>query len=104
MKILASGDIHGDTKLAEALADKAEKENVDLVILAGDITFADQSTKNIIGPFEKAKKQAQARGLTVQKEVGEVNVNIVPGTVVLQSLAVGDYAELNQTIIFTISQ
>ena len=55
-------------------------------------------------PFEKAKKQAQARGLTVQKEVGEVNVNIVPGTVVLQSLAVGDYAELNQTIIFTISQ
>jgi len=29
MKILASGDIHGDTNLAKALAEKAEKENVD---------------------------------------------------------------------------
>ena len=56
-KILAVGDIHGDTGLAKRLAKKAKKENVDLVILAGDITWLDQSTKNIIGPFVKAKKQ-----------------------------------------------
>lgn len=56
-KILAVGDIHGDTGLVNKLAEKAKKENVDLVILAGDITFAEQSTKNIIGPFIKAKKQ-----------------------------------------------
>lgn len=56
-KILAIGDIHGDTGLVKKLAEKAVKENVDLVILAGDITFAEQSTKNLIGPFIKAKKQ-----------------------------------------------
>lgn len=56
-KILAVGDIHGDTGLVKKLAEKAKKENVDLIILAGDITFVEQSTKNLIGPFIKAKKQ-----------------------------------------------
>ncbi len=56
-KILAVGDIHGDTGLVKRLAEKAKKENVDLVILAGDLTFAEQSTKDLIGPFIKAKKQ-----------------------------------------------
>lgn len=56
-KILAVGDIHGDTGLVKKLAEKAVKENVDLVILAGDLTFAEVSTKNLIGPFVKAKKQ-----------------------------------------------
>jgi len=55
-KILAAGDIHGDTGLAKKLAEKAKKENVDLVILAGDLTMMEQSTKNIIGPFMKLKK------------------------------------------------
>ncbi|HUS51044.1 MAG TPA: metallophosphoesterase [Candidatus Paceibacterota bacterium] len=57
IKILAVGDIHGDTGLVKKLAKKAKEEQVDLVILAGDLTFADQSTKNIIGPFIKEKKQ-----------------------------------------------
>lgn len=56
-KILAVGDIHGDTGLVKRLAEKAKKENVDLVILAGDLTFAEQSLKDLIGPFVKAKKQ-----------------------------------------------
>lgn len=56
-RILAVGDIHGDTGLVKKLAEKAKKEDVDLVILAGDLTFAEQSIKNIIGPFVKAKKQ-----------------------------------------------
>jgi len=56
-KILAIGDIHGDTGLVKKLAEKAKKENVDVVILAGDLTFVEQSTKNLIGPFLKAKKQ-----------------------------------------------
>ena len=56
-KILAIGDIHGDTGLVKKLAEKAKKENIDIVILAGDITFADQSTKDLIGPFLKVKKQ-----------------------------------------------
>lgn len=57
MKILAAGDIHGDMGLAKRLSEKAEKENVDLVILCGDLTYHEQSTDNIIGPFVKAKKK-----------------------------------------------
>ena len=57
LKILAVGDIHGDTGLVKKLAKKAKEEQVDLIILAGDLTFAEQSTKNIIGPFMNAKKQ-----------------------------------------------
>jgi uncharacterized protein len=53
LKILAAGDIHGDVGLAKKLAEMAKKENVDLVVLCGDITQADQSTDNLIGPFKK---------------------------------------------------
>ena len=57
LRILASGDIHGDTGLAEKLAEKAKKENVDLVILCGDLTLGEKSTSNLIGPFVKRKKK-----------------------------------------------
>ncbi|MBU0536188.1 MAG: metallophosphoesterase [Nanoarchaeota archaeon] len=57
LRILASGDIHGDVGLARKLAEKAEKENVDLVILCGDLTFFDQSTDGIVGPFVKKHKK-----------------------------------------------
>ena len=50
LKILAAGDLHGDKKLAEKLAIRAEKEKVDLVILNGDITGFTE-TKNLIKPF-----------------------------------------------------
>ena len=53
MRILASGDIHGDSSIAKKLAGKAEKEKVDLVILCGDITNFDRDFKNLIGPFVK---------------------------------------------------
>ena len=53
LKILAAGDIHGDIGLAEKLAEKAKKENVDLVVLCGDLTMGERSTENIIGPFKK---------------------------------------------------
>jgi Icc-related predicted phosphoesterase len=57
LKVLAIGDIHGDTGLVKRLAKKAEKENVDLVILAGDLTWAETSTENLIGPFTKKNKE-----------------------------------------------
>ena len=56
-KILAVGDLHGDERIVKKLVKQAEDENVDLVILAGDITFAERPIKNVIGPFVKAKKQ-----------------------------------------------
>ena len=57
LKILAAGDIHGDITLAETLAEKAKKEKCDLVILCGDLTMFEESTKNIIGPFKKRNEK-----------------------------------------------
>ena len=57
LRILAAGDIHGDTGLAEKLAERAQKEHCDLVILCGDLTMMDQSTDNIIGPFKKRNEK-----------------------------------------------
>jgi len=57
MKILAFGDLHGDSRLAEKLAKRADKEKVDLVIICGDITNFDQSTDNLMGPFVKRHKK-----------------------------------------------
>lgn len=57
MRILSAGDIHGDMNLAKRLAERAEKENVDLVILCGDITQFDRATDNLIGPFVKKHKK-----------------------------------------------
>lgn len=57
LKILAAGDIHGDSRLVKKLAEKAIKENVDLVILTGDLTYADTEAENLISPFVKAKKE-----------------------------------------------
>jgi len=53
LRILAAGDIHGDVGLAKKLAERAKEENVDLVVLCGDITHQDESTENLIGPFKK---------------------------------------------------
>ncbi|MBI2657179.1 metallophosphoesterase [Candidatus Woesearchaeota archaeon] len=57
LRILAAGDIHGDTSQANKLADQAEKENIDLVVLSGDLTYAETSTEGIIGPFIKKHKK-----------------------------------------------
>ena len=53
LRIFSAGDIHGDTRLAEKLAEKAKEKHADLVVLCGDLTFAERSTDNIIGPFKK---------------------------------------------------
>jgi Icc-related predicted phosphoesterase len=50
LKILAAGDIHGDSDVSKKLAEQAEKEKVDLVILTGDLTGITE-TNNIIKPF-----------------------------------------------------
>ncbi|HLC86174.1 MAG TPA: metallophosphoesterase [Candidatus Nanoarchaeia archaeon] len=56
LKILAASDIHGDSSQVRKLAEKAEKENVDLVVLCGDITSPLQ-TKDIIKPFKDKNKK-----------------------------------------------
>jgi putative phosphoesterase len=56
MKILAASDLHGDSKAVKKLAKQAERENVDLVVLCGDITGWVE-TKDIIKPFKDANKK-----------------------------------------------
>ena len=55
-RILAASDFHGDSDTAKKLAAKADKENVDLVILAGDLTGMIES-ENILKPFVDRKKK-----------------------------------------------
>jgi Icc-related predicted phosphoesterase len=55
-KILAASDLHGESKIVKKLALKAEKENVDLVILCGDIVGWTE-TKDIIKPFKDKHKK-----------------------------------------------
>ena len=57
MRILAAADIHGDQKLAERLAQKAEREKVDLVVLCGDITGPGEATDNLIGHFKRRNEK-----------------------------------------------
>jgi hypothetical protein len=57
MKILAASDIHGDKEITKKLAKKAKEKNVDLVILCGDLTFAEQNLEGLIGPFKSVHKK-----------------------------------------------
>jgi Icc-related predicted phosphoesterase len=53
MKILAVSDLHGDRQKAERLADIAKRENVDLVVLAGDLSIFGEGIKGLIKPFKE---------------------------------------------------
>ncbi len=55
LKILAVGDLHGDSRRASKLAEKAKKQKVDLVVLSGDLTFAESNLDYLVGPFAKRK-------------------------------------------------
>lgn len=55
-------------------------------------------------PYKKAKNKALTRGLAVKKVVGEKREDIIPGTVIKQSLEVGSFVQLNDIITFTVSQ
>ena len=61
-KLLAAGDFHGDKLAAKKLADLAEKENVDLVVLNGDLV-EEEDTSGIIGPFVAKNKKSDAHRL-----------------------------------------
>ena len=57
MKILAAGDIHGDIDQVKALAMQAKSEDVDLVVLSGDLTMGEMHTEGLIGPFKAVGKK-----------------------------------------------
>ncbi|MDP3881695.1 MAG: metallophosphoesterase family protein [Nanoarchaeota archaeon] len=55
LKLLAASDLHGDSRLAKKLADRAEKEKVDLIVLCGDL-LGWAETQNLIKPFKEKNK------------------------------------------------
>ena len=57
LRILSAGDIHGDQRQVQTLAELAEKEHVDLVILSGDTASFHGPEENLIGPFLKKHKK-----------------------------------------------
>lgn len=57
MRFLAAGDIHGDINCVYYLADKAEREGADSVVLCGDIAADDGSTDGLIGPLVNKNKR-----------------------------------------------
>lgn len=72
LRILAAGDFHGNSSIAKKLAEQAERNKVDLVILMGDITGVTES-KNIVKPFiEKGKRVIFVPGNWETKEDAEI--------------------------------
>ena len=53
MRIFACSDLHGDAKLVESLVSKLRNENIDVVVIAGDLSFAESGLEGIVGPFKE---------------------------------------------------
>lgn len=95
LRMLAAGCIHGDTNLVQRLADKADKENVDVVLLCGDLS-GHFETKNIIKPFkEKGKRVLLVTGNHDGLAFGDFLANYYD----VKHLH-GDYAVYNDVGIF----
>lgn len=56
MKILAFSDVHGEKSALIKIKNKTIKENPDLLICAGDISFFTQKLKSIMNYLEKLNK------------------------------------------------
>lgn len=57
MKILAASDVHADQKAMKDLAKKAKKENVDLIILAGDLSIFGRGLDGLLKPLVETNKK-----------------------------------------------
>ncbi|MFH1452273.1 MAG: metallophosphoesterase [archaeon] len=57
LRILAAADLHGNLDIAERLSQKARKEKVDLVVLAGDLNGTMQGDGSILEPFVRANQK-----------------------------------------------
>lgn len=57
LKVLAFSDIHGDKTLLNKMVEKADNENVDVVLICGDISTFGKNYENMIGPFLKKGKK-----------------------------------------------
>lgn len=54
---MITSDFHGDGDSAKRIAEEAFKENVDLILLAGDLLGFDEPNKKVLEPFEAFKEK-----------------------------------------------
>ena len=57
MKILAIGDIHGDKSLIQKVASKSIEENVDAIVICGDLSAPNNDLDGMIGPLKQTNKR-----------------------------------------------
>jgi uncharacterized protein len=57
MKILAIADTHGDSSLVKKIGEIADKEKVDLILHAGDLTWFDKENEGILAPLIKKGRE-----------------------------------------------
>jgi len=57
VRFLAASDFHGNISIAEYLSEKARRNKVDLVVIAGDLNGYWQEESNILDPFLKKKQK-----------------------------------------------
>lgn len=57
MKVLAAACLHKDISLVQRLADRAVKEDVDAIILAGDFSGHAGDMEGVLGPFSRTGKK-----------------------------------------------
>lgn len=55
MKVLAFADLHGDKAKAKELAELADKENVDLVLMCGDVAKNNEDITCLVGVFKNKR-------------------------------------------------
>tara|TARA_Y100000310_G_C20688351_1_gene820576 strand:- start:553 stop:1146 length:594 start_codon:yes stop_codon:yes gene_type:complete len=53
MKLLAAGDLHGDRSLVQQLAKQADEEDVDVVVLCGDLVESEEDISGVVGLFKQ---------------------------------------------------
>lgn len=57
MKILAASDFHQDIEAVKKLAKQADKAKVDVVVIAGDLTYFDDDVSGMVGPFRQRQRE-----------------------------------------------
>ncbi len=57
LRLLVASDVHGDVRTMKKLAQMADEQDVDAVVLCGDLTDFDMYGKGLIMPFLEIKKE-----------------------------------------------
>src|SRR3989344_4799501 len=83
MKILAISDVHGDKAFMRRMAQKGRQEQVDLVIIAGDLVDFGHSPEGLIGPF---KEQGLEVAIIPGNHEGLADINFLVETYKIKNL------------------